>query len=397
MRALYFTDTYPPQVNGVSVVTELSVRGLEARGWKVGVVAPRYPAGADVFGGTRPEVLLAPASWAFPKYPEIRVMAPAWIRALETARRFAPDVVHCATEFVGGRLGQWVARKIGVPIVTSYHTDFGRYMASYGVPRLQGAMTRYLTRFHRRAARTLTPSMATRAELLDRGIDRAIVWGCGVDADRFHPAKRSAELRGSLGAKDSFVFLHVGRLAPEKSPERILAAFARCRARLGSRVTLVVAGDGPSREALVRPAPPGVVFLGYLDRTADLPALYASADAFVFASETETLGLVVLEAMASGLPVVAAPAGGVADHLRHGVNGLAFRPRDVEQMAEYMIELATEPNLRGSLADGARQTATRLSWDRELDRLDACYREVSRLEPRLARSEVAPGLSGSRP
>ena len=180
MRALYFTDTYPPQVNGVSVVTELSVRGLEARGWEVGVVAPRYPAGADGFGGTRPEVLLAPASWAFPKYPEIRVMAPAWIRALETARRFAPDVVHCATEFVGGRLGQWVARKIGVPIVTSYHTDFGRYMASYGVPRLQGAMTRYLTRFHRRAARTLTPSMATRAELLDRGIDRAIVWGCGV-------------------------------------------------------------------------------------------------------------------------------------------------------------------------------------------------------------------------
>ncbi len=397
MRALYFTDTYPPQVNGVSVVTELSARGLIARGWEVGVVAPRYPPGADVFGGTRREVLLAPPSWPIPNYPEIRVMAPVMGEALRTARRFAPDLIHCATEFVAGRLGQWVARKLRVPMVTSYHTDFGRYMQSYGLPRLQGVMTRYLTRFHRRADRTFTPSHATRTELLERGIDRAVVWGCGVDAARFHPGERSTEVRWSLAPEDSFIFLHVGRMAPEKSVDRIVAAFARCRARLGSRVTLVLAGDGPSRVEMARSAPTGVLFLGYLDRIKELPALYASADAFVFASETETLGLVVLEAMASGLPVVAAPAGGVADHLRHGVNGLAYRPGDVGQMADFMIELATGSNLRASLAAGARRTAAELSWERELDRLDSGYREVIRLGPASARAIDEPGLLGSHP
>ncbi len=395
MRVLYFSDTYPPQVNGVSVVTDLSVQGLTTRGWDVGVVAPRYPAGTDVFGGGRPEVILAPPSWPMPGYPEIRVMAPAWIQALQTGRRFAPDLVHCATEFVAGRLGQWVARKLDVPMVSSYHTDFGRYMSSYGVPRLQGAMTRYLTRFHQRADRTLTPSMATRAELLDRGVDRAVLWGCGVDSARFHPAKRSTELRWSLAGDDAFTFLHVGRLAPEKSVDRILAAFARCRARLDIPVKLIVAGDGPSRAEMMKSAPPGVTFLGFLHRTKDLPGLYASADAFVFASETETLGLVVLEAMASGLPVVAAPAGGVADHLRHRVNGLAYRPGDVDQMADYMVELATTSNLRRTLAEGARRTAVNLSWDREFDRLDACYREVLRVAPTPTRAVPKPDLVGS--
>jgi glycosyltransferase involved in cell wall biosynthesis len=291
---------------------------------------------------------------------------------------------------MAGRLGQWVARKLDVPIVTSFHTDFGRYMSSYGVPRLQGMMTRYLTRFHRRADRTLTPSMATRADLLERGIDRAVVWGCGVDSARFHPAKRSTEMRWSLAGDDAFTFLHVGRLAPEKSVDRILAAFARCRARLDMPVKLIVAGDGPSRAGMMRSAPPGVIFLGYLDRTKDLPALYASADAFVFASETETLGLVVLEAMASGLPVVAAPAGGVADHLRHRINGLAYRPGDVDQMADYMVEIATRSGLRRGLAEGARQTALGLTWDHEFDRLDANYREVLRLAPTPTRAVPEP-------
>jgi phosphatidylinositol alpha 1,6-mannosyltransferase len=386
MRALYFTDTYPPQVNGVSVVTHLSVRALIHRGWEVGVIAPRYPAAMprEVFGAADREILLALPSVAAPRYPEVRLMAPRLGRVMDAVRRFRPDLIHCATEFVAGWLGQRAARALGCPLITSYHTDFGRYMAAYGTPWLAGPITRYLTGFHRRAARTLTPSLATATELRHRGLERATVWGCGVDADRFHPRHRSLEYRRTLGVDPGFLFLHVGRLAPEKNVGVLLDAFRRCRAELGDRVRLIVAGDGPSRAELTRTSGPGVSFLGYLDRVTVLPRLYASADGFVFASETETLGLVVLEAMASGLPVIATPAGGVGDHLRHGVNGLAFGPGDAERMAASMVELATLPLLHGSLSDGARRTALALSWDAEFDRLDACYRETVRLAGRPA-------------
>ncbi len=376
MRALYFTDTYPPQVNGVSVVTELSVAGLLDRGWEVGVVAPRYAGGPGVFGRAAGRPVLELPARPCPGYPEIQLAAPRFLAALQAARAFRPDLIHCATEFAAGWVGQWVARRLGVPLVTSFHTDFGRYMEAYGFPRLRGPVTRFLTGFHRRARRTLTPSRATRAELLERGIERAVVWGCGVDATRFSPTRRSAERRRAIGGDGAFVFLHVGRLAAEKGVDRILAAFRRCRDTLGNAVQLVIAGDGPEREAIARQAPDGVTMLGYLDRDRDLPELYASADAFLFSSTTETLGLVILEAMASGLPVVAAPAGGVADHLEHGVNGLAYPAGDIESMSRFLIELATNPAFRDALADGARRTAERLSWDRELDRLDRCYQEV---------------------
>lgn len=389
MRALYFTDTYPPQVNGVSVVTHLSVQGLRARGWEVGVVAPRYPDGPDVFGPDEHHVVLDLPSMPMPGYPDIRLAAPRLGRAMAVARQFRPDLIHCATEFMAGWLGQRIARRLGVPVVTSYHTDFARYTRSYGMPWLEAPLTRFLTRFHQRARRTLTPSRVTRAELVARGIDRSMVWGCGVDAGRFTPAARSDSLRRRLGADDAFLFLHVGRLAPEKSAHRIIEAFARCRAVLGERVRLVIAGDGPSRLELERTGVEGISFLGFIDRATELPALYASADGFVFASETETLGLVILEAMASGLPVVAAPAGGVADHLSHGVNGLAYPAGDTDGMARQMIELATDPVLHGSLADGARQTALNLTWDREYDRLDACYREIC-----ATSAGPAPALAG---
>ncbi len=170
----------------------------------------------------------------------------------------------------------------------------------------------------------------------------------------------------------------MGRLAPEKGVERILAGFARATERLnGARaLRLVIAGSGPRERALREHAPDGVTFLGNLDRINVLPRLYASADAFVFASHTETLGLVILEAMSSGLPVVAAPVGGVADHLRSGVNGLAYPPGDIDAMAAAIEELVMRPDTARILSEGARRTALDLSWDRELDRLAESYEEV---------------------
>jgi glycosyltransferase involved in cell wall biosynthesis len=314
---------------------------------------------------------------AFPPYPDIRLAVPAYGRIARTVQEFQPDLVHCATEFMIGRLGQTAARRAGVAQVSSYHTDFSRYTEAYGAPRLRRVVTDYIGRFHGRARRTYTPSAMARADLVGFGVRDVEVWGRTIDTRTFKPQRRDLFYRRLNGWDHKFVFLHVGRLAAEKGVHRILEAFRIARALLPvGTVRLVIAGGGPDEAALRAAAPPNVAFLGVLDHKRALPELYASADAFVFASLTETLGLVVLEAMASGLPVIATPAGGVADHLRDGENGLAFPANDADRMAHAMVRLAMDYKLRDRLACGARRSAEALDWEGELDRLGASYREV---------------------
>lgn len=382
-RVLYCTDTYPPQVNGVSVVTAISVAGMQQRGWTCGVVSPRYPKPyGRAFASDAPDLAAVAlheklSSVPFPPYPDIRLVTPSWVRLGRIMDEFRPHLVHCQTEFVIGRIGQLAARWRGIPTVSSYHTDFSRYTEAYGAPMLRGVVSRYIARFHRRSRRVYTPSEAARDDLAVMGVGNVEVWGRGVDCDQFHPDKRSTVLRQHLGAADRFVFLCVGRLAAEKNVQLVLDAFRGCReANPALPMTLVVAGDGPAAESLRERAGPDVRFLGNLERHLVLPLLYASADAFVYASETETLGLVILEAMASGLPVVATPAGGIAVNLRDGLNGLAFPPGDARAAAAALTRLVTDESLRKRLARDARSWAEAHSWSGELDRLDLSYREM---------------------
>lgn len=385
-RILYCTDTYPPQVNGVSVVTAVSVAGIQERGWECAVIAPRYPKpygkafASDAPGLAAVRLHVRLPSLAFRPYPDIRLVAPMYGTVYRAMRDFRPDLVHCQTEFLVGRLAQIAATRLGVPLLSSYHTDFSRYTEAYGVPWLRPAVTRYIGRFHRRSRRVYTPSESARDDLARMGVAGVEVWGRGVDVRQFNPGMWSGALREQLGVDDELVFLHVGRLAPEKNVELVLDAYRLFRERNTDVPSmLIVAGDGPSAETLRARAGAGVEFLGNLERRLVLPLLYASADAFVYASETETLGLVVLEAMASGLPVVATPAGGVADNLRDDMNGLAFPARDVEAMAAAMTRIARDAGLRARLGRGARQWAESKSWNAELDRLDASYREIALL------------------
>jgi phosphatidylinositol alpha 1,6-mannosyltransferase len=223
------------------------------------------------------------------------------------------------------------------------------------------------------------------------GVEHVEVWGRGVDVQAFAPRRRSQSLREAYRIDDCFVLLHVGRLAPEKGVERIVEAYRIARDLLpaGSRpLRLILAGAGPAASRIRATAPDGVVFLGHLDRQKALPTLYASSDAFVFSSLTETLGLVVLEAMASGLPVIATPAGGVADHLRDGENGIAYPAEDTLAMARAIVRLALDRTLHARLAAGARRTGESLSWESELDRLDASYRDVLAAPGRAAAGET---------
>jgi phosphatidylinositol alpha 1,6-mannosyltransferase len=381
MRVVYCTDTYPPQINGVSIVTALSVAGLSRRGWSCAVVAPRYPGSqapwADGSGPDRAVEIASLPSVSIPGYRELRLALHGSGTVRGLIRRFQPHLVHCETEFTVGRMGQRAAAATGLPIVSTYHTDFGRYAEAYGAPWLRGAMTGYLRRFHRRSLRVYTPSNVTRAELVGLGLSDVEVWGRGVDTAVFHPGRRSQRLRAELGMGSRFTFLYVGRLAAEKRVDFVLEAFRQASAIVPRGVMhLILAGTGPCEPELKAAAPPEVTFLGFLDRRTQLPDLYANCDAFAFASLTETLGLVVLEAMASGLPVIAAPAGGVQDHVRDGVNGLTYAADNPAAMARAMVLLASEYELTRRLARAARRTAESLSWERELDRLDVSYREV---------------------
>lgn len=378
-RVLYFTDTYPPQVNGVSVVTELSVNGLRNRGWDCMVIAPEYPAimpHGPLHRVPDPMVRSMPSA-AFPPYPDIRLAAPLFGSCAALVKRFRPDIVHCATEFMIGRMGQIAAKRAGICRLSSYHTDFSRYTEAYGVPMLRGMVSRYIARFHRRSERVFTPSAPARDDLLRLGVRSVEVWGRGVDTQAFSPQRRSSVLRAANDADDAVLFLHVGRLAAEKRVDVVVRAFNRARTLLpAGAARLIIAGAGPHDATLRRIGGSDVVFLGVLDRARALPRVYASADVFLFSSLTETLGLVVLEAMSSGLPVIATPAGGVADHLRHDENGIAVGPHDVEAMADAIVSLTLDESRRRRLAAGARHTAKALDWQAELDRLDASYRSL---------------------
>lgn len=386
-RILFCTDTFPPQVNGVSVVTALSVSGLTTRGWDCAVISPRYPGIADdPFRHDPAYAALTPGlsvpSIPMPGYADLRLTWPRRAAVRRCFTTFAPDVVHCSTEFVIGSVGLREAHARAIPVTTSYHTDFARYTDAYGLRFARPAVTRHIRRFHQRAAITFTPSQPARQDLLDLGVQHAEVWGCGVDTTLFHPRHRDTVLRGQYGGSHSCIFLHVGRMAPEKGIDRVLRAFRLARESAPEHpMHLVLAGSGPSEPQLRALGGADVSFLANLDRSTVLPQLYASADAFVFASTTETLGLVILEAMASGLPVVAAPAGGVADHLRHGYNGLAYPADDLAAMADHMVTIARDHEARRRLGARARMTAERLTWDAELDRLDDRYRRLLKLAP----------------
>ena len=351
VRIALVSDTYTPQVNGVTTVTERIVRVLRECGHEVAVVAPRYPGhdpGAPVEGELRIPSL------PFPPYPAIRLSLPPFGTVARFLDAFGPDLVHAVTEGPIGLAGRRYAVGRRLPLVTSFHTNFPQYARHYGAGLLEPMVWRWLRWFHGPARLTQTPGEAVREELARRGIGEPIVWGRGVDTVHFHPVRRSAAWRRWLaGGDDTAIVLHVGRLAPEKNIDVLAEAWSAARERLGQRATFVLAGEGPETRRLLARLP-WVRHLGFLDR-GRLADLYASADICVLPSKTETCGLVALEAMASGLAVVAADAGGFRESIVHGRTGVLVAPDDVTGFAVAIMSMVIAPGRRAELASAARQ------------------------------------------
>ena len=292
----------------------------------------------------------------FPPSPAIRLSLPRSLPAERFLDEFRPEVLHVHSEGPLGVLGRRYAVRGGIPLVTSFHTDFAKYARHYGAAPLAPLVWRWLSWFHGPAELTLTPGEAIQGDLHNHGIPHAAVWGRGVDPRLFHPSRRNAGWRRWLaGGDDTAIVLHVGRLAPEKNLEVLIDAWRIARERLGQRATFVVAGEGPLRRRIVAELP-FVRWLGFLPRQ-KLATLYASSDVCVLTSRTETCGLVALEAMASGLGVIAAAAGGLQESVRHDRTGLLVAPTDAPAFAAAIASLVENPERRFALAAAAREYA----------------------------------------
>jgi glycosyltransferase involved in cell wall biosynthesis len=364
VRIAFVTDTYTPQVNGVTTIVRRVVDVLGRAGQHAAVVAPAYPGGQP----SATDAELRVPSLGFPPYPAVRMSLPRPRRMARFLDAFRPDLVHVMTEGPLGLLGRRYALKRGIPLATSFHTDFPQHSRYYGLGAFEDLIWQWLVWFHRPARFVHTPGEAVRAELARRGVTRVRVWGRGADTATFDHRKRNEGLRQRLGVPyGAALVLHVGRLAPEKNLEVLIAAWTLAREQLGNAAAFVFAGDGP----LVRrcaAAMPWAVHLGFLEIPV-LATLYASADLCVLPSRTETCGLVAVEAMASGLPVVAADAGGFRESVVDGVTGFLVPPDDARGFAASIARLVLDAELRRRMSEEARLAAVSCNTDDENERL----------------------------
>lgn len=372
------TETYPPEVNGVARTVGLMAEGLVRRGHTVQVVRPRQKhddqAGGDAPRGKAPPELLT-RGFPIPRYPQLKMGLPSSRALSRSWAASRPDLVHIATEGPLGWSGLAAARKLGLPVATDFHTNFHAYSRHYGVSWLAGPVAAYLRHFHNKADCTLVPTDELAAQLTDRGFQRLRVVGRGVNPAVFSPAKRSEELRACWGAgPDTLVALCVSRFAREKNFPLVIEAFeAMRRARPDTRLVLV--GDGPLAQELKR-RNTGFVVAGRLVNGA-LSAHYASADAFLFPSTTETFGNVTLEAMASGLGIVAYRYAAARQHIEHEGCGLLAAYDDREAFIAQAVRLALYPGFARTLGAAARQIAEQVTWERIANDFERALLEVA--------------------
>ncbi|HEV3011495.1 MAG TPA: glycosyltransferase family 1 protein [Burkholderiales bacterium] len=360
LRLAVVTETWPPEVNGVAKTAARFVEGLRRRGHQIQLIRPKQSAGER----STPEEILV-RGIAIPSYPDLKMGLPAK-SALERLWSFRrPDVVHVVTEGPLGWSALQAAAKLKLPVVSDFRTNFHAYSGHYGVGWLKKPILAYLRKFHNRTLATMVPTEAMRADLSAHGFQRLRVIARGVDTALFDPARRDERLRASWGAGPSdLVLLYVGRLAAEKNLPAALSAYEKA-----GPVKLVLVGDGPMRREL-QARYPDAVFAGTRSGE-DLAAHYASGDVFLFPSLTETWGNVTLEAMASGLAVVAFDYAAAAEVVRHGASGLLVPFHDEASFVDQAAALAADAARARRLGQAARVAAEGRGWDHVVRELES--------------------------
>lgn len=367
MRIAFFTETFLPATDGVVTRLRCTIEELVRAGDEVLVFAPA--GGPKSYAGARIRGIFGVP---FPLYPQIRLSPPHFGMGREL-RQFDPHVIHAVNPLVLGLGGILYARHLKVPLVASYHTNVARYSRFYNLGFLEDVACWWTRNLHNQACINLCTSKATRTYLLHEGIKRLRLWPQGVDARRFRPDRASGKwrIRLSDGHPDQKILLYVGRLASEKGVEQLKAVLQEIS---GARLAIV--GDGPARKALVREfRGTPTVFTGLLTGD-DLATAYASADLFLFPSTTETLGLAMIEGLASGLPVVAARTGAAHEVVSEGETGLLYEPGSASEFVAAVRRILDDDKLRASLSRNARDTVAERTWEASTATLRGYYEEI---------------------
>jgi len=369
LRIAFFTETFLPATDGVVTRLRHTIQELLAMGDQMLVIAPKYGEGPGSYEGVP---IHRVSSVPFPPYPQIK-LSPVNPGVGLALRRFEPDLVHAVNPFVLGWGAPYFSRKLGVPLVASYHTNVAAYARFYGLDYFDRLTRWHTRRLHNRAAVNLCTSEATLRYLRKEGIERLHLWPQGVDATHFHPDRFSKDWRVRLtkGHPGERLLLYVGRLSHEKDIGRLRSVLDEVP---GVRLALV--GDGPARRYLEAEfAGTPTVFTGVLQGD-ELATAFASADAFVFPSITETLGMAMIEALASGLPVLAASTGATGEVVTDGETGLLYDPTSQASLVEAVEKVVSGDGLRARMGKSARAAAERRDWRSSTQTLRGYYEEA---------------------
>lgn len=367
MRIALFTETFLPKIDGIVTRLRHTVEHLQRNGDQVLVFSPdgglKEHKGAKIHGVK---------GLPLPLYPELKLAIPTPTvgKAIE---KFKPDVIHVVNPAVLGLGGIYYAKTMNIPLVASYHTHLPQYLHHYGLGSLEGLLWELLKLGHNQARLNLCTSTAMVNELVTHGIERVDLWQRGVDTEMFQPHLASKQMRSRLsgGNPENPLLLYVGRVSAEKQIDQIKPVLEAI-----PDAHLAIVGDGPNREALeAHFAGTQTHFVGYLQGL-ELASAFASSDAFIFPSRTETLGLVLLEAMAAGCPVVAANSGGIPDIVTDGVNGYLFEPTDPNGAIIATKRLLAAKEEREKLRKNARLEAEKWGWAASTNQLRKYYQTV---------------------
>ena len=375
MRVALFTETFLPKIDGIVTRLLRSLDQFAALGHEALIFAPHDPPAE--YAGHR--VVGVPALPFRPWYPELFLGLPRPQLGRELDR-FDPDIVHVVNPVVLGLWGTAIAKQRNHPLLASYHTDMAQYAQHLRIPLLLSPGMRFLRDVHNQAHVNLVTSNPMMDAARDLGIKRVRLWPKAVDTDMFRPERQSRAMRERLsgGRPDATLAVYVGRLSYEKRIDWLLAPMTEVPG-----LTLALVGSGPAEAELKqRFAGTATTFTGYMSGL-DLAAAYASADMFLFPSDTETLGFVAMESMASGVPAIGARAGGIPDVIQHGVNGLLFTPGDLADLTAQVTKLVDDPGLRHRLGTRARQDMEGLGWRSATEALFSFYATAIRVQRRF--------------
>ena len=374
MKLAIVTETFPPEINGVAMTFGVIAGEMGRRGHSVAVYRPRRSdlPDAGAHAGFRQVPM---PGLPIPGYPLLRMGLPAGGRLRRAWSAERPDLVHVATEGPLGLSAIKAARALGIPVTSSFHTNFHAYTRHYKISLLRNVALGWLRYVHNLTLRTFVPTADLGGELSLLGFANISVMSRGVDTRQFRPQRRSHALRSDWNAApDDPVVIHVGRMAPEKNYPLLLRAYA-AMAKANPRCRFVLAGEGPLKRSLMRDHPE-CVFAGFFSRD-EIGRYYASADIYVHASLTETFGNVLTEAMASGLAAVGFDYAAARIFIRDGVSGLTAPAGDPEALIAAAVRLATDPALRSRLRISGRAAVEAQSWEKVIARFEGDLEEIA--------------------